>query len=72
MDWLAENIGTILVACLVLALVVVVSINYSKSDKKENGGCGYGCNNCNMKDLCDDEKKEEMLAKIEKELKEDK
>lgn len=63
MDWLVDNVGTILVACIVIALVVVVSINYSKSDKKDNPGCGYGCDNCNMKNLCDDEKKEEIHCK---------
>ncbi|MBQ9832294.1 MAG: FeoB-associated Cys-rich membrane protein [Clostridia bacterium] len=50
MNWLSENIGTIVVLLIVAATVVTVIINMVK--KKKKGGCSCGCSSCPMGQKC--------------------
>ena len=52
LEWLAANLGTIIVV-LILAVVVALVIRKMVKDKKAGrSGCGCGCANCAMKDSC--------------------
>lgn len=49
--WLAANYGTVLIGCLLAALIIGIVLTL-RHDKKKNGSCGCGCEHCAMKDQC--------------------
>ena len=54
MNWVAQNLGTILVGAIVLAAVAAV-IAYMRKKRKMNprgGHCGCGCSSCPMEGDC--------------------
>ena len=52
MTWLMNNLSTIIV-CIVLIAVVVLIINKMIKDKKKGkSSCGCGCSNCAMAGKC--------------------
>lgn len=52
MDFITQNIGTIIVLT-VLAAVIALIIRKMRKDKKEGkASCGCGCDGCAMKDKC--------------------
>ena len=52
MTWLMNNLSTIIV-CIVLIAVVVLIINKMIKDKKNGkSSCGCGCSNCAMAGKC--------------------
>ena len=52
--WISDNIGTIAVCTLLLAIVTGIIIYLIKNKKagKNSCNCGCGCNHCAMKDSC--------------------
>ena len=53
MEFIAENIGTIIVAALVIAVVgLIVLANIKGRSSGKSGGCGCGCSGCPMSGRC--------------------
>lgn len=48
--WIGNNIGTILISLVLLA--VVVAIVRSMRKKKQQSSCGGGCSHCAMSNTC--------------------
>lgn len=52
MEWLSENLGTI-VALIILAVVVAwIVISLVKDKKAGKSSCGCGCENCALRGKC--------------------
>jgi len=50
--WLAENVGTIVVALVILAAVAVI-VRYMRKERKQGGSsCGGDCASCRMHGGC--------------------
>ncbi|MBR2724839.1 MAG: FeoB-associated Cys-rich membrane protein [Ruminococcus sp.] len=54
LDWITNNIGTIAVCAVLLAIVTAIIIYLIKNKKagKNSCSCGHGCTHCAMKDSC--------------------
>ena len=52
MNWLFENLGTILVGAAVLLAVVLILVKMWKDKKKGVSSCGCGCSSCAMAGTC--------------------
>jgi len=67
LDFLAQNIGTIVVA-LLLSCIVAAIIVASVRNKKRGGGCSGGCSGCPFGEKChkqnDTEKREENNNRV--------
>lgn len=50
--WLAENIGTIITAILLLGVISFIIIAMIKDKKKGKSSCGCNCAHCAMADKC--------------------
>ena len=57
LEWLAANIGTIIVALIVIAVIAFVVARMVKDKKVGKSSCGANCAHC-ASDLPLDEKKE--------------
>lgn len=53
MDWLVNNLGTIIVTLLLAAVVALIVINHIRKKKQGKSTCGCGCADCPMKNKCD-------------------
>ena len=51
-DWLASNIGTIIVSLILAGIVAAIIANMIKKKKAGKSSCGYGCANCAMRGAC--------------------
>ena len=51
-DWLASNIGTIIVSLILVGIVAAIIVNIVKKKKAGRSSCGCGCENCAMKGAC--------------------
>ncbi len=54
LTWITNNIGTIIVCAVLLAIVTAIIIYLVKNKKagKNSCSCGCGCTHCAMKDSC--------------------
>ncbi len=52
MNWLIENIGSIIVVCALVAIVALIIVSNVKNKKKGKSNCGCGCSNCSLNGLC--------------------
>lgn len=50
--WIAENLGTILVAVLLAAVDLTVIAGMVRGKKKGKSSCGCGCAQCHRKGVC--------------------
>lgn len=50
--FLLENIGTIIVGLVILAIVVLIIYKMIKDRKKGKSSCGCGCSNCPSSSMC--------------------
>ncbi len=71
MSWIIENIGTIVICLLLVAIVSAIIIRLIKNKKAGKSSCGCGCQSCAMAGAChaagaEDMKKaeDEILRKI--------
>ena len=55
--WLSSNLGTILVAAVILLIVAAVICKMLKDKKNGRSSCGCGCENCAMSGTCHKPKK---------------
>jgi len=51
-NFLLENVGTIIVALVLAAIVALIVIARVKAKKKGKSTCGCGCENCAMSGMC--------------------
>lgn len=56
LSFIAENFGTILVAVIIAALVILIIRKMSKDRKKGKTSCGCGCSNCPSAGVCHSKK----------------
>ncbi|MBR0466786.1 MAG: FeoB-associated Cys-rich membrane protein [Clostridia bacterium] len=52
LSFLKANIGTIVVALILIALLSLVTYKVIKDKKKGKSSCGCGCANCPMSGQC--------------------
>lgn len=50
--WIAENIGTILVSAVLVAIVALIVRKLVKDKKKGKSSCGCNCAHCAMAGTC--------------------
>lgn len=50
--WIAENIGTILVSAVLVAIVALIVRSLVKNKKKGKSSCGCNCAHCAMAGTC--------------------
>ena len=50
--WLSANMGTIIVAVILLAVVAVISVKLISDKKKGRSSCGSNCSKCAMAGKC--------------------
>ena len=51
-NFLSENLGTIIVLAAVLALVAFLTLKLVKDKKAGKSGCSCGCSSCPMSGKC--------------------
>lgn len=52
MNWLIENIGSIIVVAVLVSLASFIIVSNIKGKKKGKSGCGCGCSSCSMNGIC--------------------
>ena len=50
--WLAENLGTIVISAVLLAIVAAIVIYLIRQKKQGNSTCGAGCAHCANAGCC--------------------
>lgn len=58
MNWLIENLGTILVCTVLILIVAAIVRSMIRNKKKGVSSCGCGCSNCAMEGLCGSKKED--------------
>ena len=54
--WLSENIATIIICAVLIAIVAVVIVRMVKNKKKGKSSCGCGCADCPAGGSCHSKK----------------
>ncbi len=54
LNWLSENLATILVGAVTFAIVGAVVIKLIRDQKNHKSSCGCGCANCPSAGMCHD------------------
>ena len=54
--WISENISTIMICAVLLAVVAAIIVNMVKNRKKGKASCGCGCADCPMAGACHSKK----------------
>lgn len=52
LTWISENIATIIICAVLLAIVATVIVGMVRNKKKGKSSCGSGCANCPMSGKC--------------------
>lgn len=52
LHWLMENLGTLLIAGVLLAVIVLISIHLIQDKKRGVSSCGCKCAHCAMAGQC--------------------
>ena len=50
--WLTENIATIIICAVLIAVVSAIIVSMIKNKKKGKSSCGWGCADCPMSGSC--------------------
>lgn len=56
LTWISENLATILICAILIAIVAAIVIRMIYNRRKGKSSCGCGCNNCPMSGSCHPEK----------------
>ena len=56
LTWLSQNIATIILCAVLIAVVAAIIIHMIKNKKKGKSACGCGCENCALRGGCRGEK----------------
>ena len=54
--WISENIATIMICAVLLAVVAAIIVSMVKNRKKGKASCGCGCADCPMAGACPSKK----------------
>ena len=54
--WLSQNIATIIICAVLIAIVAAILVSMVKNKKKGKSSCGCGCADCPMSGSCHPEK----------------
>ena len=54
--WLTENMATIIICAVLIAVVSAIIISMIKNKKQGRSSCGCGCGDCPMSGSCHPEK----------------
>lgn len=54
--WIYENIATIIISAILIAVVAAIIIGMVRNKKKGKSSCGCGCANCPMSGSCHSKK----------------
>ena len=52
LHWISANLGTIVIAGVLLAVIVLISIQLIRDKKKGKSSCGCHCAHCAMAGQC--------------------
>ncbi len=52
LGWILENIGTIVVCAVVVAVMALIIVRMVKNKKAGKSSCGCNCGNCPMSGQC--------------------
>lgn len=52
LHWISANLGTIVIAGVLLAVIVLISIQLIRDKKKGKSSCGCNCTHCAMAGQC--------------------
>lgn len=52
--WLSENLPTIIICAILLAVVVMIVVSMIRNKKKGKTSCGCGCAHCAASGICHD------------------
>lgn len=52
MDWIRQNLGTIVVSVVLAIVVALVILKMLRDRKNGKSSCSCGCGGCAMKDTC--------------------
>lgn len=56
LSWLSENVATIVVTAVLLALLTTAIVIMVRNKKKGKSSCGCGCSGCMLHDTCQSKK----------------
>lgn len=56
LTWILENIATIIICVVLLAIVAAIIVGIVRDKKKGKSSCGCGCANCPMSGSCHQKK----------------
>lgn len=62
MEWLVSNIGTIIVAAIVVGIVTAIIIVQVKRKKQGKTSCSCGCSGCANAQYCHSAKESEKVS----------
>ncbi|MCQ2528685.1 MAG: FeoB-associated Cys-rich membrane protein [Saccharofermentans sp.] len=57
LNWLAENLSTLVVVVILVAIVVLVVRKLISDKRQGKSSCGCGCSTCAMSDSCHSDQK---------------
>ncbi len=61
--WLTQNIGTIIILLILIAVVTGIVLGMIKDKKQGKSSCGGNCAHCKMCTACKGDKNREMKCK---------
>lgn len=50
--WITDNLGTLVVGAIVLAVVVAIAVSLINKKRKGQSSCSCGCSGCPMNGKC--------------------
>lgn len=56
LTWFSQNIATIILCAVLIAVVAAIIIHMIKNKKKGKSACGCGCADCPMRSACHTQK----------------
>lgn len=51
MSYIVDNLGTILISAVLLAIVISICFNLVRK-KRKSGSCGCSCSDCSISSIC--------------------
>lgn len=52
LSWFIENLATIIISAVLIAIVAVIVVSMVKNKRKGKSSCGCGCADCPISDSC--------------------
>ena len=51
-DWIAQNLGTLLISAVLIAIVTSITISLIRQKKRGKSSCGCNCAHCALHGQC--------------------